>query len=122
MKKQYYNEKEATKYFGISEMEMYLAVRDGEIEVHYEENENYFHWSDLMKFNISRKTENHSSANFGLRKAAKYLGISQRDLESYTNLRWIKTKVQADKQRVYSEADLDRFVVKILAPISKIIG
>lgn len=119
IKKKFYNEKEAMEHFGIPENDMYSAIKCGEIEVYSDESGDYFHWSDLAKFKILTKKEKQPSAKFGIRKAAKYLGISGNDLNCYTRLGWVKPIVFDNKRKVYSEADLDKFLVEILAPISE---
>lgn len=120
--KKFYNEQEAMEHFGISGGEIYSAVKDGQMEVFENERGTFFHWSDLIQYKISLKgNKGESSANFGLKEAAKYLGISVNELKCYTDLGWVEFIVFKNGRKIYFEEDLDVFILKVLAPISKIV-
>lgn len=130
MNKYLYGLEEADEFVGISATELYREVYEGGINYQFDDEFEYqidtdglrFHWSDLVKLKISLKgKKGQFSANFGRQKAAKYLGISVNELNCFAKLGLVKPTILDNGRKAYFEDDLNRFLVEILAPLSKVV-
>lgn len=129
--RQYYNRKAAAKFVGISTNELEFATSNSEIHYTFQhvngvEDENgafeiKYHWSDLVQYrnSLKRKERGGCSADLRIKRAAKYLDISEGDLMSFVRLGWIEPNSIIGL--IFSEFTLDEFMKNILAPISRIV-